>query len=93
MKYAVYYCNPVESHIDIIYPENKEARFDTLEEAREYVDRQTEGYEEVDDRDADNGNDRFWYEVYEGEPITYNEKGEEILQDFKYVSEQYYYDE
>lgn len=55
-----------------------------------YVEEQIKGHKEVDDRDTDNGCDRFWYEVYEGEPITIDEEGKEVLHNFVYVSTQYY---
>lgn len=87
-KFSVYICTPVESTLATIMPGFKEARFETLEDAREYIDRQTRGEKQLDPRDTDNGNNNHWYEVYEGEP--FDEDGG--AKDFVYISESYYND-
>lgn len=69
MKYSVYYNNNVES--------NKVAEFDSLEGAKAYCAKNTEGCDEVCAEDnCYEHNNNFWYEVYEGEDCAiYDEDG------------------
>lgn len=86
--FNVYYCTPVETMQAVIMPDYKPAIFDTLDEAKLYVEERVKGEEPVDPRDntADNHNTNHWYEVYQGDPV--NEDGE--AQDAVYTSDCYY---
>ena len=86
MKYSVYYNNNVEC--------NKVAEFYTLNEAKAYCTKKTEGYDEIGDGDNcyEGRSNNFCYEVYEGDScIILNEDGD--VADFKtpvYQTDQYY---
>lgn len=61
--YKVFHCTPVEE-FEIYTAE-------TLDQAIEWVEKQTEGLEEVDERDNTDVN-WIWYDIYEGDPIDEN---------------------
>ena len=78
-NYIVTFNNPIETH-DV-------AIFSSIKEAKEYIDKETNGHKKLDLKDIDNGNNHFWYEVYEDYVINDNgEYGNEV-----YESDGYYY--
>lgn len=86
MKYSVYYNNNVEY--------NKVAEFYTLDEAKAYCNKNTEGYNEIGDDDNcyEGRSNNFCYEVYEGDnPIIVDEDGDVAdLKPSVYQTKQYY---
>lgn len=66
----VIYCTPVDE-IEI-------KTFATVDEAVAWVKSEMNGYEVLDNRDTDNGNNHHWFEVYDGEPIVEDEDGDFI---------------
>ena len=75
-------------------PGFKEARFDTEEEAREYIAGQLKSYQAVcpEDNNLDTCNNHHWFEIYDGEPVTIDEDGDEHLNDPIFTSEMVYND-
>lgn len=69
-----------------MFPSRKPAIFETLEEAKSYVESQTKGNQELCSEDTDNGNNLFCYEIYEGEMM--DEEGN--LNDPVFESKIYY---
>lgn len=59
--FTVYYNCPVEIF--------EVAKFETLEEAKAYCEKEVQGLEELNESDTDceSRNTNHWYEVYEGE--------------------------
>ena len=56
-KFIVYLCTPVE--------EREDKTFASLELAIRYAEQETEGCTQLDPRDTDNGNNHFWFDIYE----------------------------
>ena len=78
-KFIVFYCTPVEEY--------EVKTFTSLEFAKMYIELETAGFTELDPRDTDNGNNHFWFDVYE----DWSDNGEE-LNDTVYSSKKYYND-
>ena len=83
--FTVYYNCPVEIF--------EVAKFETLEEAKAYCEKEVQGLEELNESDTDceSRNTNHWYEVYEGEYEILDEDGDFL--DFKeplYVTKRYY---
>ena len=93
-RYSVYICGITESKIATIMPDFKEARFDTEEEAREYIAEQLKGYQVVcpEDNNLDTANNHHWFELYDGDPVTIDEEGDEHLNDPIFTSDMVYND-
>jgi hypothetical protein len=93
-KYSVYYCDNIESKIATVMPGFKEARFDSEEEAREFIAFQLKGYQVVcpEDNNLDTCNNHHWFEIYDGEPVTIDEDGDEHLNDPIFSSDMVYND-
>ena len=58
--FTVYYSSPVETF--------EVAKFETLEGAKDYCEKEVQGLEELNESDTDceSRNTNHWYEVYEG---------------------------
>lgn len=84
-KYQVYHDRNVEW--------TNVAEFDTLEEAKDYCDKGTQGFNRVSDKDNDfegRGNN-FCYKVYEGEPVVLDDAGDVMLLNNSVYETQWYY--
>lgn len=83
--FTVYYNCPVESF--------EVAKFETLEEAKAYCEKEVQGFEELNESDTDceSSNTNHWYEVYDGEMFEVDEDGE-IIEDKEpiFVTKRYY---
>lgn len=83
--FTVYYNCPVESF--------EVERFETLEEAKAFCNREVEGLEELDynDTDCESRNTNHWYEVYDGEMFEVDEDGDIVGdKDPVFVTKRYY---
>ena len=78
-KFIVFYCTPVE--------ESEDKTFTSLEFAKRYIELETAGCTELDPRDTDNGNNHFWFDVYEDWAVS--DDGME-LNNPVYTSKKYY---
>lgn len=83
--FTIYYSCPVESF--------EVAKFETLEEAKAYCEKEVQGLEELNESDTDceSRSTNHWYEVYEGEMFEVDEDGE-IIEDNEpiFVTKRYY---
>ncbi|WP_315170224.1 hypothetical protein [Alloprevotella tannerae] len=83
--FTVYYNCPVEIF--------EVAKFETLEEAKAYCEKEVQGLEEIydNDTDCDSSNTNHCYEVYDGEMFEVDEDGE-IIEDNEpiFVTKRYY---
>lgn len=84
--FTVYYNCPVESF--------EVKRFETLEEAKAYCEKEVQGLEEIAEDDTDDcmsSNTNHCYEVYDGEIFEVDEDGE-IIKDKEpiFVTKRYY---
>lgn len=72
-KFIVTDCDNLQS-IDI-------TSFDTIEEAKDYIEKQLEFYEPVDPRDSDleSGSHHHWFEIYDGETRTNDDRWGDCL--------------
>jgi hypothetical protein len=93
-RFSVYYCDNIESKIATVMPGFKEARFDSEEEAREFIAFQLKGHQVVcpEDNNLDTCNNHHWFEIYDGEPVTIDEDGDEHLNDPIFSSDMVYND-
>lgn len=85
MKYSVFYDRNVEV--------NKVAEFDTLEEATDYCNENTKGYDPVGENDNcwEGRGNNFHYEVYDGEKEILDEDGDVVdLNEPVYETGQFY---
>ncbi len=83
--FTIYYSCPVESF--------EVAKFETLEEAKAYCEKEVQGLEELDynDTDCESRNTNHWYEVYDGEMFEVDEDGDIVGdKDPVFVTKRYY---
>jgi len=83
--FTIYYSCPVETF--------EVAKFETLEEAKAFCNREVEGLEELDynDTDCESRNTNHWYEVYDGEMFEVDEDGDIVGdKDPVFVTKRYY---
>ena len=83
--FTIYYSCPVESF--------EVAKFETLEEAKAYCEKEVQGLEELNESDTDceSRNTNHWYEVYDGEMFEVDEDGEIVRdKDPIFVTKRYY---
>lgn len=90
--YNVYFCTGVECIPAVIMPGFKPATFNTLEDAKDFVNEQSKGKKMVEPRDncIEGTSRECWWEIYDGDVIENPDTDDEVFHDPIYTSPTYY---